>query len=292
MFSRYWLFVIAVGGLLTVSVGGSVALSKDTADQPKSTKHSQAAKDGENKTTPSPTPISVEQKSSPSNVEGDRERDQEYYSREDLTAQQSMAYSTKELVRLADNQNIITIAESTLLAITIFFTAWAALAASRAARAADAAVEITEDTARHQLRAYVYVEAAHVIDFNRPFEVRVKIKNFGQTPAYGLSQWVTTGFFKFPLRELPKIPPPPDNIPIHDLAPGDHIAATAAHPRQFDNAEIESMRVGENAFFVYGKITFMDAFDTPQTTEYCLFTGGAIGLSERLALYGEGNKST
>jgi hypothetical protein len=56
----------------------------------------------------------------------------------------------------------------------------------RATEAALKAVEITEETARRELRAYVGTSRVYFRDFrrDRPISVVVEIQNFGQTPAY------------------------------------------------------------------------------------------------------------
>ncbi len=265
MFGRYRLLIVALGGFLTVSLWGGIALSEDTTNPPKSTEQTKPAQDGENKPAPPQEPPSVEQESSPPNVEGDGGRDQEYYPREDLAAQQSMADSTKELVHLADNQNLITIAESTLLAITIFFTAWASIAASRAAKAADAAVEITEKTGRAQLRAYVGV-IEMTLDDPGGFHCRVQYRNCGHTPAHNLTSWTAweTG----------------DDIcfvdhteecrvgPSRDLAPG--VEGSLIIPIEFKSPEVMKAVMNKRSIpmYVWGGIRYIDAFNKVRTTKF------------------------
>ena len=72
--------------------------------------------------------------------------------------------------------------------MSILFTAWAAIAASRAARAADKAVEITERTSKQQLRAYINV-SDFVMGSLDPSSASFTIKNRGQTPASNVLAW-------------------------------------------------------------------------------------------------------
>jgi hypothetical protein len=71
---------------------------------------------------------------------------------------------------------------------TLFYTRKAVLAAEKGTRDADAALEHARDSSRRELRAYVLGVDQQIINFaigRRP-TLRVKIKNFGQTPAHEL----------------------------------------------------------------------------------------------------------
>src|SRR2546430_15101291 len=55
-------------------------------------------------------------------------------------------------------------------------------------------------TTRAQLRAYAFVESAHIegVAIGQPSRAYVTIKNFGQTSAFRLRQWARMGFQSFP----------------------------------------------------------------------------------------------
>jgi hypothetical protein len=59
-------------------------------------------------------------------------------------------------------------------------------AAKSSAGAAERTVKTMEDTAERQLRAYVYVANASILEANSEYRpnIRIKFKNFGRTPAY------------------------------------------------------------------------------------------------------------
>jgi len=59
--------------------------------------------------------------------------------------------------------------------------------AERNAEAAAAQVEVTQDTAKRQLRAYVFVERVGLNYVNGRYLLNIEWKNSGQTPAYELN---------------------------------------------------------------------------------------------------------
>ena len=118
----------------------------------------------------------------------------------DLDAQEGMAFWAKTMFWATVAAVILTFAGIALIWRTLYHTRRAAdsakdmaeesrkatLAAVAAAKAAESAVEVTSDTAQRQLRAYVFVvEALRTRRGDTdPWVIQVRIKNFGQTPAY------------------------------------------------------------------------------------------------------------
>src|SRR5712671_1328997 len=77
----------------------------------------------------------------------------------------------------------------------------AANSARDASEAASRTVKTMERTAERQLRAYVHVSGAKIVDVGKP-DVRtaqVSVRNCGQTPAYNMRFWVGIGVREFPL---------------------------------------------------------------------------------------------
>jgi hypothetical protein len=72
----------------------------------------------------------------------------------DLCEQRRMAKASEELVARTDWQIALSYWEIGGLLLSVLFTAIAARAAALAARAANRSVELTEQTAKRQLRAY------------------------------------------------------------------------------------------------------------------------------------------
>lgn len=288
--------VIAVGGFLAVSLWTGV-VSADKATAPKDAPE-QAAQPKPEPSQPKPPPplIPAEKKSPPPKIEKKEGRSPEYYSEKDLAAQESMADSTQKLVGITENQNWITGIEAGLLLITIFFSGWASIAASKAAKAADRAVEITERAAERQLRAYVMVESANIkkLKIGEIPEVSVTIKNFGQTPAYNVKVWGLPGFQDFPLKgNLPtERPDETDNFVAAPLAPTVPHTIPLIFKRRMNEETIHALKAGSHAIFVVGQVRYIDAFKVERETDFCLFIGGPIGIARGFANYEIGNRAT
>ena len=147
MSNRHRLPYAALGGCLAVFLGVSLTLAQEPSSPGKDPAKAQQPKAEQAQPVPAASPAPAKEKQAEASVEGYSEESPEHYAKANLTAQERMAKGTEELVRLTDQQNVITAIEATLLAITIFFTAFAAISASRAARAADRAVEVASKNA-------------------------------------------------------------------------------------------------------------------------------------------------
>jgi hypothetical protein len=212
----------------------------------------------------------------------------------DLIAQQSMADGTTDLVDLTFWQSVIGFLGLVALFYTLFLTRQSNKAAIKAATAAENSVLVASDTAELQLRAYVLLENASVTNLaagNLP-NIAIKIKNFGQTPASDFHHWAVVGFQPFPLDgELPKsdksIPTTRAVIP-----PGGDVEGTISYNRFMTDSDIEGIQKGEVGLYLFGFITYTDAFGKPRETQYCTFVGGPVGKRDYMATYSEGNHYT
>jgi len=144
-------------------------------------------------------------------------------------------------------------------------------------------------TTRAELRAYVFVEGAHIeqIGVGESPVASINIKNFGKTPAYKLKHWASMGFHLYPLTAaVPK--QKQDEISAErPLAPGGEFYARPAMGQPLNQKTIDTMKKGgSHALFVVGEIFYEDIFHRKHWTKYCLFAGGAIGLGTgELAAY-------
>jgi hypothetical protein len=141
-------------------------------------------------------------------------------------------------------------------------------------------------TTRAQLRAYVFVESAHIegVAIGHTPLANVTIKNFGQTPAFRLRQWARMGFQSFPLvGPIPKTAE--DTITAErPLAPGGVFHVRLGR-REIDSETITALQNGTHAIFIAGEIFYRDTFNRRHQTNYCLFAGGPIGISGEVADY-------
>lgn len=210
----------------------------------------------------------------------------------DLKAQQEMAEWAFWMMLSSFAAVIVTAVGVVYVALTLKATREAVQEAEVATKAAQDSVEATEKSAVRQLRAYVYVDHATITNLSGKPKIKVKIKNFGQTPAYSMQHWAAVGFQPYPLPENLKEPEDFIPAPISDLPPGHDHTSPIPYDRLFSNDERESLRTGENGIYVVGRIAYRDVYDEPRITNYCLFIGGPIGLKEQLAAYDYGNYST
>jgi hypothetical protein len=141
-------------------------------------------------------------------------------------------------------------------------------------------------TTRAQLRAYAFVESAHIegVAIGQTPRANVTIKNFGQTPAFRLRQWARMGFQSFPLvGPIPKTAE--DTITAErPLAPGGVFHVRLGR-REIDSETITALQNGTHAIFIAGEIFYRDIFNRRHQTNYCLFAGGPIGISGEVADY-------
>jgi hypothetical protein len=152
----------------------------------------------------------------------------------------------------------------------------------------------TEETAKAQLRAYVFVSGAHLenIGMGQTPYAQVTIKNFGQTPAYKMAQWTRIGIGRFPLEGEYLTSNESEPLPERPLPPQDEIRSQSPKYKKPINGEmLDELSKGILAIYVQGGITYRDAFNKDRCTRYLLFGGGSIGLSGDLAAYKDGNEA-
>jgi hypothetical protein len=140
-------------------------------------------------------------------------------------------------------------------------------------------VDIAADTAQRELRAYVNVDSAK-IDFERPSapEVTVVLRNFGQTPAYDMRQWIHIWIEEYPLRvDLPT--PPADFRKAKDiLAPRRRAMVFITKDPPVSAEEVPLLGTLQGTIYVYGEVRYRDAFGHDRWTKYRLIYGGLEGV--------------
>jgi len=173
------------------------------------------------------------------------------------------------------------------------------ISANAAKTSADAAVETIKtmkDTAERQLRAYVLVTTAQIhrdANFRYKLSVKIKIKNFGATPAYDLTNWMGVDFISWPLpADLGKPENPNENRSTSILGPGD--TTELGGPMQsLLVPELEAkIRHGESTIVVWGEIRYRDAFNIQRVTNFRTFCIGENINDGRFAPHDQGNDAT
>jgi hypothetical protein len=168
-------------------------------------------------------------------------------------------------------------------------------------------------TARRQLRAYVVTELGYIVNVADPLPgpgpmpqtnariiypngpvAQVQIKNTGQTPAFEVRHWGNICIMEFPLKSrLPS--KAAEVIPIASIL-GPNISSTKRieFPPLLTPQQLIDLRKGTIAIYVYGEITYRDAFKRPRITKYRLMhhmMGGVIGVSTDLNFAEDGNEA-
>ncbi len=197
-----------------------------------------------------------------------------------------MAVSAIDLVKLTWWQLLLGVCGMGVLIYTLKLTRDANKAAIRAAEAADRAVEITDRTAKHQLRAYVNVAESGVSwKNNRVVSININIKNCGQTPAKELHHWQVIDIGDpQPLN----IPAPGTNPQMADLGPGIDMNWPVKTDSLDDDVWV-GVRNREIPLFVVGEVRYTDIFDNPQFTRYRMILDKR---NDWLVCYHEGNQSS
>jgi len=141
-------------------------------------------------------------------------------------------------------------------------------------------------TSRAQLRAYVFMVAAKVnkFGFDQIPEVLVVIKNSGQTPAYDMVSWTGVLAQPFPFKGEFERPGPDFPIARGTLGPGAETHMIVPTKRAFTADETKMIRDGKAALFVFGEVTYRDAFKKTHATKYRYFFGGSAGARESGAM--------
>jgi hypothetical protein len=202
----------------------------------------------------------------------------------DLCAQMRLAKAAESVVALADRQTKLSYMELGALLLTLLALSVAAVAAMRALR-------IARDTARLQLRAYVFPVYAHIRDVraSRPNFV-IDIKNFGQTPAYGLRMKTALQSGSYPLdREL--VPDVQSSIATAQLAPQAALFDDIALNHSLSENEISTLAEGSAAIYLFGEIEYFDIYKARRWTTFRMLLGGPDGVPAhgRLGYHEQGN---
>lgn len=135
------------------------------------------------------------------------------------------------------------------------------------------------DTSQRQLRAYICVTRSHA-KIGERIEGEVHIKNFGQTPAYDVRQWMSVWVEAHPLGVVLPEPEPTFRMARAVLGPGDPLIMRA---RQNLPAPGANLGTPEATIYVYGRVLYRDAFGEQRQTSYRLIFGGPEAVSPEIA---------
>lgn len=135
----------------------------------------------------------------------------------------------------------------------------------------------TRKIGNKQLRAYVSVISLEIVHTSGDWmpNIRIKFKNFGQTPAYGLKNVCDYEFHRLGQPGQPRfsVRPAHRQVGKMDLGPGQDMTSTMLIPvsqwevyKPLLEGKITSLHRAD--LFVFGEVTYCDAFDEPRWTKY------------------------
>jgi hypothetical protein len=203
-----------------------------------------------------------------------REKLDAYYeaqaTNQDLQAQQDMAYWAGALL-------LIGFVQIGLGVLGIFFVKWNLAAVRETNR-------IAFESSQQQLRAYVFVTRANCrIDNNRTPHFSINIKNTGHTPAWGLSVATAAKLLPFPTEQEFKL----NKSEISGTLGPDGEIAVSIETEQITAASLAAIASGQEAFYVVGRIEYVDVFRRHQWMTFRVFHGGKGGPSSDGAMYSD-----
>jgi hypothetical protein len=143
------------------------------------------------------------------------------------------------------------------------------------------------------LRAYVFPESVSLAIINglSP-EITIVFKNCGQTPAYDVALYTTTAAAVYPLPEEPKGPTIPPTESMGHLGPGMSLHYYGIPDPPITSGEITGIRAHKVALYIFGSISYTDAFKKKRFVNFCYFRGGPDPFRDGpMAVYKQWNKA-
>ena len=208
----------------------------------------------------------------------------------DTCQQWRMAEAAKEQVYWTRRQYVLTILEAITVAGAFLAAVFAAYYAKRAADATEGTVDVTRDMAATELRAYISL--SHTPDglhqTNLGLQVRVNIRNWGNTPANVTSAKLTIKSF---LTE-DDVPVLPDYSDAYERARGGFTLQAGGkfgigllfEDRTLDDLQMGSRGSAPPFTLVYGYADYIDVFGVRHRARYARYlipyvtTGNNLGL--------------
>lgn len=164
--------------------------------------------------------------------------------------------------------------------------------ARRSAEAAETNINTIKDTAKAQLRPYVYVERAEVSNVKSPGPVIIHIfvKNGGVTPAYDMTHQTGSRFRPSDFNEFSL----PQDIPRSKgtMGPGVVVESTLEVARDAWNERAGGLMDGSTVLTVLGEIRYTDSFADQHITKYRYWLLPGPLRDGTLAVCQEGNSAT
>lgn len=179
--------------------------------------------------------------------------------------------------------------------VTLIFTSRATIAAERAAEAAQKSIGHQSETDRRQLRAYVFLESATLLDGTTeipPHPARdnkpscfLLVKNSGQTPAYHVVHWAEIRLLERKYEHTIAVPSVIERINACSVGANGVVNRFVNYDGTLTPHDIANIFAGTHAIYVYGRIEYTDAFGYRHSTNYRLnYSNGVYPAPINVAL--------
>jgi hypothetical protein len=141
-----------------------------------------------------------------------------------------------------------------------------------------ALVKGAENTAKRQLRAYVWVKEVFIANLDGPDRpnIQVTIKNWGQTPAYKFSCSGAIKIAPFPNADFSRDPNGDQRVAVLMIPPGGDVGFVTDIPVPLDQIK-DALKAGKSAIYAFGSIEYIDAFKKPHAANFRYIFGGDVG---------------
>jgi len=208
---------------------------------------------------------------------------------------QSLIYREAEIIfEWIDRRHDLVTAAATIVIALFTFTLWRAT--DRLWDAGERQLAHLNETAERQLRAYVNIIKIIGRNLDDRHAFTIEIRNYGQTPAYDVrTEGAIVLTTQTPLEHELALPADPPFIGgAGTLAPGaeNHIRIEIKPP--LSNEELDQVRLGTKAIYIFGRIRYIDAFNHHRQTSFRYLIGGGelISPTGNCAIAREGNEAT
>ena len=155
-------------------------------------------------------------------------------------------------------------------------------------------VEGADANAEKQLRPYVFLSGARIADALGTPKITIRIKNFGQTPAYNASFWSEGILREYPLTsKLTRLRS--KNSPSLDIGPTGAMDTTIDWAGPITEPDKAALISKTKAIYIFGRVEYRDTFGHSWFTEFQFMEGGEYPFRPEggeLPHTAEGNKAT